>query len=705
MEKYLDRVLSFEERAVDLVSRMTLAEKASQTSYDAPAIRRLGIPSYNWWNEALHGVARAGTATVFPQAIAMAAAFDDELVGQVADVISTEGRAKFNAASAKDDRDIYKGLSFWSPNINIFRDPRWGRGHETYGEDPYLTAELGKAFVRGLQGDGEYLKAAACAKHFAVHSGPENLRHEFDAIADAHDLWETYLPAFEALVTEAKVEAVMGAYNRTNGEPCCGSKTLLVDILRGKWEFEGHVVSDCWALTDFHEHHKITNSAEESVALALKNGCDLNCGKTYLSMVSSLKAGLITEEDIDKAVVHLMTTRLKLGLFDGTEYDDVPFSAIASREHTELALETARRSLVLLKNDGLLPLDRAVVKTIAVVGPNADSRRVLLGNYNGTPPRHVTVLEGIQDLAGDDVRVYYAEGSHLYREKSDFLSRPNNRLSEAVSACDDADVVVLVVGLDDSIEGEEGHPSNPFDGGDKPNLEFPDAQLRLIEAVAATGKPTVLVNMTGSAMNLTFASERFSAILQGWYPGGEGGRAIAEAIFGVFSPSGRLPVTFYRSSEELPDFLDYSMQNRTYRYMKNEAMYPFGYGLSYTSFGYAAASPVSVKLADAAEVSVTVTNTGAVAAREIVECYVQCAERFAYSPVWQLKGFKSVYLQAGESAEVSFTLDKKAFSLVDENGDSVLMRGANRVFVGGGQPDARTLALTGTLPAQFTVDV
>lgn len=402
--------------ARELVAKMTLEERASQLRYDAPPIKRLGIPAYNWWNEALHGVARAGVATSFPQAIGMAAAFDEGLLEKVGDAVSTEARAKYNESSRRGDRDIYKGLTFWSPNINIFRDPRWGRGHETYGEDPYLTSRLGVAYVKGLQGNGEYLKTAACAKHYAVHSGPEGLRHQFDARAGKKDLYETYLPAFEACVKEAGVEAVMGAYNRTNGEPCCGSKTLIQDILRGDWRFEGHFVSDCWAIKDFHMNHGVTDTAEESAAMALKAGCDVNCGSTYLHILKAYQDGLVTEEDITRAAQRLFTTRFLLGCFDETEFDRIPYEAVECPEHLKLAQKMAEESMVLLKNDGILPLKKDEIRTIGVIGPNADSRAALIGNYHGTSSRYITLLEGIQDEVGSDIRVYYSEGCHLFRE-------------------------------------------------------------------------------------------------------------------------------------------------------------------------------------------------------------------------------------------------------------------------------------------------
>ena len=439
-------------KAEKLVSQMTLLEKASQLKYDAAPVKRLGVPAYNYWNEALHGVARAGVATMFPQAIAMAAVFDDEEMKKVGDIIATEGRAKYNAYSAKEDRDIYKGLTFWSPNVNIFRDPRWGRGHETYGEDPYLTSRLGVKFVEGIQGDGPVMKAAACAKHYAVHSGPVSLRHEFDAQASMKDMWETYLPAFEALVTEADVEAVMGAYNRTNGEPCCAHKYLMEDVLRGKWKFEGHYTSDCWAIRDFHEHHMVTSTPRQSAAMALNAGCDLNCGNTYLHMMGAYQDGLVTEEKITESAVRLLTTRYLLGLIDGSEYDKIPYSVVECKEHIDEALKMARKSCVLLKNDGVLPIDKTKVNTIGVIGPNADSRAALIGNYHGTSSEYITVLEGIREEAGDDVRILYSQGCDLYKDKVENLAWDQVRISEAVITAENSDVVILCGGLDETLE-------------------------------------------------------------------------------------------------------------------------------------------------------------------------------------------------------------------------------------------------------------
>lgn len=710
--EYLNKELTFEERAKDLVGRMTLEEKVTQMVHKSPAIPRLGVPSYNWWSEALHGVARAGVATMFPQAIGMAAAFDEALMNQAAEVVSTEARAKYHEFQRKGDHDIYKGLTLWSPNVNIFRDPRWGRGHETYGEDPYLTGRLGVAFIKGLQGNDEkYLKSAACAKHFAVHSGPEGERHEFDAVTSQKDLRETYLPAFRDCVKEAGVEAVMGAYNRTNGEPCCGSETLLKKILREEWGFQGHVVSDCWAIKDFHEHHKVTATAPESVALALNNGCDLNCGNMYGNLLLAHKEGLVTEESIDRALTRLMTTRMKLGMFDAPEdvpYSDIPYEINDCEEHRAFALEVSKRSMVLLKNENnLLPLDKNRITSIAVIGPNADSREALKGNYFGTASRYVTVLEGIREAVPKEVRVYYAEGCHLYKKSISGLSEPNDRITEAVSTAERADVTVLCLGLDATIEGEEGDTSNEFASGDKRDLRLPGKQQELLEAVYKTGKPIILVLLSGSALAVSWADENIPAIIQAWYPGGEGGKAAASLIFGEYSPSGRLPVTFYRTSEELPDFRDYAMKNRTYRYMEKEALYPFGFGLSYTTFSYSNVkiSKESIQVGEELECRVVVKNTGSMPSFEVVQLYLTDMEASVTIPKWQLAGFRPVHLNCGEEKVIRFTLTGRHMSLIDEEGRRMIEPGRFKIHIGGSQPDQRSMALKGSevLSLEFSV--
>lgn len=690
----------YRERAATLVAKMTLEEKVSQTLYNAPAIERLGISAYNWWNEALHGVARAGTATVFPQAIGVAASFDEELVGKMAEVIATEARAKYNVQKKAEDRDIYKGLTFWSPNVNIFRDPRWGRGQETYGEDPYLSGRLGVSFVKGLQEEKEgFIKAAACAKHFAVHSGPEKQRHSFDARVSRQDLYETYLPAFKACVQEAGVEAVMGAYNRTNGEPCCGSKTLLIDILRKEWGFEGHVVSDCWAINDFHAHHKITKTPLESAAMAMNNGCDVNCGCMFPNLRDAVKGGYVEEARLDEAVTNLMECRMKLGMFEeeGTvPFDVIGYEQVDTAENKSLNLEISRKSLVLLKNqDNLLPLDLTGIKSIGVIGPNADSRKALVGNYEGTASRYVTVLEGIEDYVGERARVYYSEGCHLYQDRTSNLAQENDRMSEVKAVCSVSDVIVAVLGLDSSVEGEEGDTGNEFASGDKLDLKFPGLQSEILRAAYESGKPVILVSMTGSAMELDWEDSHIPAIIQAWYPGAAGGRAVAELIFGAYSPEGKLPVTFYRTTQELPDFTDYAMKDRTYRYMKQEALYPFGFGLSYTSFEMKGTEADSDRVTAKGEVTIrtSIKNTGVMESGETIQVYVKALREG--TPNAQLKGLKKVHLQPGEEKQVEITLRSQAFGLYNVEGEFLVEKGEYAVYVGMQQPDARSATLTG----------
>lgn len=690
-------------KAEELVAQMTLEEKAGQLTYGAPAIPRLGIPAYNWWNEALHGVARAGQATVFPQAIGLAAAFDEEMMETIADTIATEGRAKYNAYSAEGDRDIYKGLTFWSPNVNIFRDPRWGRGHETYGEDPYLSAKLGVAFVKGLQGDAEVMKAAACAKHYAVHSGPEAIRHEFDAVASPKDMEETYLPAFEALVKEAGVESVMGAYNRTNGEPCCGSETLIQKILREKWGFKGHFVSDCWAIKDFHEHHMVTVTAKESAAMAINAGCDLNCGNTYLHVLRACLDGLVTEETITQAAVRLFTTRYLLGLFDGSEYDQIPYEVVECKEHIELAEQTAEKSFVLLKNDGILPLKKETLKTIGVIGPNADSRAALVGNYHGTATEYITILEGIKRYVGDESRVLYSIGSELFKDRTENLAYPDDRIAEAKIVAKHSDVVILCVGLDETLEGEEGDTGNSYASGDKVSLKLPESQIRLMEAVKETGKPVVLCLMAGSDIDMGYASENFQAVVQLWYPGAQGGKAAARMLFGEASLFGKLPVTFYETLEELPDFTDYTMKGRTYRYMTEKAQYPFGYGLNYGKV--AAVSAVAEQIEENVKVTVVVENQGEYDTDEIIQIYSKHAESNLAPVNPQLCAFKRVSVAAGAQCSAELWIDPKAFTVVDEAGNRKAAEGKYLLYAGVSQPDARSAELLGNRPIQLEIDM
>ena len=678
-------------KAKALVAKMTLEEKMSQLRYQAPAIPRLGIHEYNWWNEALHGVARAGTATSFPQAIGMAAMFDDELLERIGDAIATEGRAKYNAHTGEGDRTQYKGLTFWSPNINIFRDPRWGRGHETYGEDPYLTGRLGKAFINGLQGHGETMKAAACAKHFAVHSGPEANRHSFDAIATPKDMEETYLRAFEECVREAKVESVMGAYNRVNGEPSCGSKTLLVDILRGKWGFEGHVVSDCGAISDFHTGHFVTNTPAESAALGVKMGCDLNCGGIYAHLMSAYEQGLVSEADITTAAEHLFTSRYMLGIMgEGSEYDAIPYEKVECQEHLDLAKTAAHKSCVLLKNDGLLPLDLDKVSTVGVIGPTADNRESLLGNYYGTASRNITALTGIQTAMAGHGRVLYAEGCQLWREHSDH-NGPGEQLAEAIIVAKHSDVVVLVLGLDWTLEGEQGDANNFSASGDKFDLQLPPVQRELMEKILEVGKPTVVLLMAGSAVDVSLAQEKANAVMLTWYPGAGGGDAVADLLFGKVSPSGKLPLTFYHTEAlaEMPDFTDYSMVNRTYRYYTGTPLYPFGYGLTYSDVEVTGLSAVKTAA------TVTVENKGSRATEEVVQLYIKdnASSDTPTNPI--LCGFKRVRLEAGEAKTLEVAIDPRALTAVNDAGERIPGSGSWTLYAGLGQPDKRTEELTG----------
>jgi len=622
----------FLKRAKELVAKMTLEEKMSQMRYDSPAIERLGIPAYNWWNECLHGVARAGRATVFPQAIGMAASFDDALLFDVATAISDEARAKYNEYKKFGYTDIYQGLTFWSPNINIFRDPRWGRGHETYGEDPYLTGRMASAFIKGLQGNGKHRKLDATIKHYAVHSGPEKLRHSFDVTVSKKDLYETYLWAFKYCIDHADPSAVMGAYNRYDGEACCGSKQLLEDILYGEFGFRGYVVSDCGAIVDMHENHKITADAAESAALAVNSGCQLNCGKAFLWLHEAFERGLVSEETITAAVEKLYEARFRLGMFDeDCEYDKIPYDVVDCERHRALNRKMAQKSIVLLKNDGILPIKGK--PTLAVIGPNADEKSVLLGNYNGTPSHYTTLLRGIQE--GSDCKVIYAWGCHPYRDNlHPWAEHPMN---EAIIAAQKSDVVILCVGLNPSLEGEETDSYNGTDGGDKINIELPPSQRQLIDEILALGKPTVLVNVSGSCLALEREKERCNAILQCFYPGAEGGAALADILFGKVSPSARLPVTFYRTTDDLPPFEDYSMDNRTYKFFKGEVTYPFGHGLTY--------SEIEEKWID--EKTVEVSNRGTYDTDYSVL-------RFEYVPHKNLCDFQCIHLRAGETKTVNF---------------------------------------------------
>ncbi|MDR0375819.1 MAG: glycoside hydrolase family 3 C-terminal domain-containing protein [Treponema sp.] len=674
-----------EAKIKDLVSSMTLEEKVSQLLHESPAIPRLGIPEYNWWNECLHGVARSGVATVFPQAIALAATFDEEFVRQVADAISDEARAKYNEAVKRNNRGQYWGLTFWTPNVNIFRDPRWGRGQETYGEDPYLAGRIGLAFMKGLQGDdNEHLKVAACAKHFAVHSGPEKLRHEFNAEVSKKDLFETYLPAFKVLV-ENGVEAVMGAYNRTLGEPCCGSFFLLKDILRGAWQFKGHVVSDCWAIRDFHEHHKITKTPEESAALALRAGCDLNCGCTYPDLVVSCQKGLATEEEISAALERVLRARFKLGVFD--EPKDDPYAAldgaiINCEKHQRLALEAAKRSIVLLKNDNnLLPLkDDGSIRKILVMGPSAANIHALIANYHGLSSHLVTILEGLVEKTHGrfDITIDYHQACKMYDQ--------NHNMGWTVGMAESADVVIAVFGLDNAMEGEEGDVIASDCKGDRGAIELPDHQLAYLRALKNRGKPVALILTGGSA--IAVPEDIADAILFVWYPGEKGGAAVADIIFGGTAPSGKLPITFPASTSQLPPYEDYAMKGRTYRYMVEKPLFPFGFGLSYTTFSFlgVALSEKTLSKGGSVKVAASVANTGTGDGDEVVQLYIVRDDRTEDDPASSLRAFKRVSIPAGKQALVDFTLESSAFESVNDAGESVLLPGSYTVIAADAAP-------------------
>ncbi|MBE6653309.1 MAG: glycoside hydrolase family 3 protein [Ruminococcaceae bacterium] len=682
-------------RARALVEQMTVEEKASQLLYNSPAIERLGINEHNWWNEASHGVARAGMATVFPHAIALAATFNPALLGEVGDAVSTEARAKYNNSVACGDRDIFKGLTYWTPNINIFRDPRWGRGQETFGEDPYLTAMLGVEYIHGLQGDGEFLKSAACAKHFAGHSGPEKLRHTFDAQINPHDLHETYLPAFEWTV-KAGVKGVMGAYNRTNGEPCCASKALMQDILREQWGFDGYYVSDCWALLDICNHHHVTDSVPEAAALALKRGCQLNCGDAFRHLMDAYEMDLITEEDLTEAAVKLYEIRFLLGEFEDVRpYSDILIDKVDCDEHRALNLKAAEECLVLLKNDGILPMDAGKPHKIAVIGPNAMSTVALEGNYNGMSPEYVTVADGMRRVF-DKSSVRVAKGSNIWLDQRNDGMGFANLLSDGVAYAKTADTTVLVLGLDCNIEGEELNFENDyFDGGDRKKLMLPPAQMKLAHAVCEVCENVIVVVLAGSAVELgDELTAKARAVIHGWYPGAVGGLAVARLIAGQYCPSGKLPVTFYRSTEDLPDYADYNMTDRTYRYFKGEPRYPFGYGLSYTTFVYSDAK-ITEESDDAYKLTVTLENTGCMAGVEKVQVYGSYTDSRTPTPIFQLCGLQAVKLDAGEQATVTLSIHKYWLKAVLADGTRVVPDGGITLYVGGHQPDARSCELLG----------
>lgn len=832
---YLDTSLPFEERVDDLVSRMTLEEKVGQMLNGAPAIERLGIPAYNWWNEGLHGMARAGLATVFPQAIGLGAMWDQTAMHEVAVVISDETRAKHHNFVDKGKRYLYQGLTLWSPNINIFRDPRWGRGQETYGEDPFLTGKMAVQFIKGLQGDDpKYYKTIATVKHFAVHNGPEPERHIFNATTNERDLWETYLPQFEMGIKEGKAYSAMCAYNRYNGEACCGSDRLMTQILRNDFGFEGFIVSDCGAVEDIYADHKIVENAAQAAALAVKSGCDLNCDLgqgIFLHLIPAIEQGLITEEEVDVSVKRLFLARFKLGMFDPASdvaYAQIPYENVDSDTHKKLAAEAARKSMVLLKNENqTLPLSKSLGK-VAVIGPNANQWLMLLGNYNGVPSSAVTPLQGIQEKLPNS-EVIFAQGCELAAGMPMFYTIPDevlftpeghpglqvdyfnnntldgevlysevvpnldanwndkapredmdddnfgvrwsgeirpdqsgefqigfigtcntqlyindelvaktvyhfkdeygdprlrksapiyleagksyalkveagesyadaqvqlvwaapkpNLLQEVVNAAKAADAVILCMGLTARMEGEEMDIQiDGFRGGDRTKLGLPEVQVDLIKKIQALGKPTVLVLLNGSALAINWEDANVPAILEAWYPGQAGGTAIADILFGDYNPAGRLPVTFYKSVEDLPPFEQYEMTDQTYRYFKGTPLYPFGYGLSYSTFEYSDLKMANqAKAGEAIEVSVNVTNKGDMDGEEVVQLYISQVNSPVPAPLKSLKAFERIKLKAGESQTVQFSLPAETFRIINENNKREIRSGVFDISIGGGQ--------------------
>lgn len=696
---------TFEIKAEKIISKMTLEEKASQMLNASIALNDYGLDEYNWWNESLHGVARAGKATVFPQAIALAATFDADLIENVASAISDEARAMYNISQKRGMKGQYSGLTFWSPNVNIFRDARWGRGQETYGEDPFLSGLIGSAFVRGLQGsDPNYLKVAACAKHFAVHSGPEADRHHFNAVVSKQDLYETYLPAFKALV-EANVEIVMCAYNRLNDEPCCGSDDLLSGILRKDWGFKGHVVSDCGAINDIKSNHKFTLNDEQSVAYAIKGGVDLNCGSLYRKIPIAVKKGLLSEKDVDKSLKRLLVTRYKLGMFEeqGTgPYDHLGSEHINSRENKELAYMAASKSIVLLKNtNSVLPLSKKL-NTIFVTGPNAANIDMAIGNYNGLSSEIITPLEGIVSKVDYGVAVKYRLGVELNNPK------PNPSFS-MMHLASSSDATIAFMGISALIEGEEGDAILSSANGDRVEISLPKNQIKYIKELRkrTINKPLILVVSSGSAIELSDVEELVDAIIYCWYPGEQGGRAIAEILFGDVNPSGKLPITIPNSINQLPDYADYSMDNRTYKFLRDKPMYPFGYGLSYSKIKYSEISMSSTVFTDDKEnvAQVTITNMSDYKTEEVVQLYVSDLDAGFRVPNSSLKGVKRIKLNPREIRYVTFKINKEMLQFVDYEGNSVFDPGLFEISIGNSSPSQRSLELGATISqVNFTVN-
>jgi len=696
---WFDSSLPVEERIDALVSSMTLDEKITQLVDESDEIARLEIPRYGWWNEALHGVARTGRATVFPQAIGLAATFDENLIEQIASAIGDEGRAKFNIAIQNNNRTRFSGLTYWSPNVNIFRDPRWGRGQETYGEDPYLTSRIGVAFVKGLQGDNpKYLKAAACAKHYVVHSGPEAVRHEFDAKADDKDLWETYMPAFEALVTEAKVEGVMGAYNRTNGEACCASPYLLTEILRDKWGFDGYLVSDCGAIKDIYEGHGLAQTAEEASAMAIKAGLNLNCGNSFKSLKSAVEQGLLTEDNIDSALSQLYKTRFRLGFFDPD--DDNPYSKIGpevvgSEEHVKLALQAAEKSMVLVKNaNNVLPL-RKDLRTLFVTGPQAANEEALIGNYYGVSGNTVNFLDAIVNKVSVGTSVNYNLGQLAFQQNANPIDWTTDKAAAA-------DACIAVMGLNGTWEGEEGGAIASENKGDLMDARLPQVQIEFLKKIRAkSNKPLIVVITAGAPLIIPEIMDLADAVIYAFYPGEQGGTALANIIFGDVSPSGRMPFTVPKTIEDLPPYEDYAMEGRTYRYMTIEPLIPFGFGLGYSSVEYKA---ISAKNIDGKiVVKVNITNKNNAGFEEVAQVYISSPLAGTGQPLFSLKDFRHVLLKPGESKTIEFTLNIEKFELFDADGGKFLPKGDFKIYVAGSVPSERSVELGASNPAVFNI--
>lgn len=695
---FQDPSKTIDERVTDLISRLTLEEKAGQMLNAAPGIARLGILPYDWWSESLHGVARTGRATVFPQNIGLGATFDEDLMYRIGVATSDEAWAKFNVAQKLNNYSRYSGITFYAPNINIFRDPRWGRGQETFGEDPYLTGRLGLNFVKGMQGsDHKYLKTAACAKHYVVHSGPEALRHSFNAEPSAKDFFETYSPAFKMLVTEGKVESVMCAYNRTFGKACCGSSYLLNDLLRNEWGFKGYVTTDCWAVHNFYRHHGVSADQAEACALAIKSGVNLNCGDEFTKLPEAVKRGLVTEKEVDTALAGLLRTRFKLGLFDpvnNNPYSKIGTEVIACEKHRNLAYEAAAKSIVLLQNkNNILPLKKEL-KTLFVIGPYAANQDILLGNYNGVNDQLTTILEGVVGKVSPGTSVNYRVGimpGALNQNPADWAG------SEAM----EADYIIAVFGISGAYEGEEGEAILSATSGDRLDLGLPQNQLDYLRTLRKRGsKPIILVLTGGSPICTPELTELADAILFAWYPGQEGGKAVADVIFGDVNPSGRLPITFPKSIYQLPAFQDYSMAGRTYKYMKEEPLYPFGFGLSYTNFTYSGITLSKTQIVQGESVLATldVTNTGNLAGEEVVQLYISDLQATSTTPAYSLKGFTRVKLNPGQSARVIFNITPEMMKLVKDDGSMIIEPGDFKIWISGSCPIPRSESLGASNP-------